>query len=265
MLPHQKYNRNAKYLVSYNAATIYPSGYPHRIMTSPAEMNNRAVLRMVEDRDYASAICSLTKTLRAIKLLMSTTDEGASDEKPQSPESSCTFADFSSVSCFQEAVEYDGRNVGSIFSAPILLPTKKHPTTVTPELVHTPGCCEVLSYAVMYNLALAYHLRGMEEHGNSSLKDRCLCTSAALYEHAHQLLEANELSILHEMAIACNLGHIYRTLGSEDRARLCFEHLLSMMLYVVDCGRDGKIMGMMDGFFYNVMPLICSRHAAAAA
>jgi hypothetical protein len=200
---------------------------------------------------------------------MSTTvPEGVSDEKPQSPDAICTFAKFSSVSCFQDAAEYDGRNVGSIFSAPILLPTKKRPTIMTPELVDT-GCCEVLSYAVMYNLALAYHLRGMEEHGNSSLRDRCLSTSAALYEHAHQLLETHaeelELSILHEMAIASNLGHIYRFLGRDDRARLCFEHLLSMMLYVVDCGRDGNIAGMMDGFFYNVMPLICSHHTAAAA
>jgi hypothetical protein len=124
---------------------------------------------------------------------------------------------------------------------------------------------ETLSFVLLYNLALAYHLRGVKE---KLLRKVYLSTAVSLYEHAHAMLtidEGMDLSSLHVMAIASNLGHVHALLGHKKRADICFQHLLSVILYVVDCGEGTSKELKLDGFFCNIMPLIATKTTAAAA
>ena len=141
--------------------------------------------------------------------------------------------------------------------------------------------CEQLSYVLLYNLALAHHLRAITEQ-DLPMRTLRLEKALALYEHAHSVLinstsssvsrreEGEEgvlqVSLVHTMAIASNLAHVHSQLGNEAQSRLCLEHLLSTILYIVDCGEGGKLY-MLDGFCSIVMPLLASGlpHPAPAA
>ena len=239
--------------------------------TSLLEMNNHAVLNMLRDRNYELAMKSLTKTLTLIKHHMNSTGGIRSDvtneEKTRDSPSwhsgdPCVFV--TEPSSYGDIA--DDQRIGcssSMFEAPILLSTTQHPRNQDAET------WELLSYVVLYNMALTCHLKGMEEQGNPSIRNRFLLSSATLYKQARTILESRsgfEVSILHELAISSNLGHIYLTLGDEDEAKLYFEHLLSVILCVVDCGGDDTIADTtLDGFFYNITPLILSSCQSAAA
>ena len=253
---------------------VLPSTHTTKpIMTTTLlEMNNRAVSNMIQDRNYETAMKCLTRTLALIKCHMTTADIGTTSEvtiEDGSRESHSWHSEDPCVFVTEFSSHGDNAEIlgigcsSSMFGAPILLSTTQHPRNQDTET------WELLSYVVMYNMALACHLKGMEEQENSSIRNRFLVSSATLYKQARTILEARsgfEVSILHEMAISSNLGHIYLTLGDEDQAKPYFEHLLSVILCVVDCGGDATIADTtLDGFFCNVTPLILSSCQSAAA
>lgn len=230
-------------------------------MMHPSQMNNAAV-KSIEAKKYDVAITMLTKSLKMVKLVMSG-DFMISGKRNSDCDDlrvrngmACDFVR-STSSSFERTFENGGICSGSIFCDPICM------ASVLPseELEK----CEVLSYVILYNLALSYHLRGMDEEEHH-LKVAYLQKALTLYEHAHHILSSQdiELSLLHTMAIASNLGHIHHVVGDEQRAQMCFQHLLSTILYVVDCGEGSKI-ETFDGFFRNVMSLICTSSPAPAA
>lgn len=146
-----------------------------------------------------------------------------------------------------------------VFSDPLLVATSDLPQCEVEK-------CGLLSYVILYNLALSYHLRGMDEEVHH-LRVAYLEKAMALYEHSHVILSNHHqhISLLHTMAITSNLGHIHQSVGDQERASRCFKHLLSIILYTVDCGGAQGIELFLDGFFQNVMALICSVNSAAAA
>ena len=170
---------------------------------------------------------------------------------------SCDFVSSRSSASFERTVENGGFCSSSIFRDPIYVSSGLPRSEL--------DRCELLSYVILYNLALSYHLRAMDEE-EDHLRNAYLDKALTLYEHAHHILSSQEIdvSLLHTMAIASNLGHIHHVIGDEQRAELCFQHLLSTILYVVDCGEGAKIKSL-DGFFRNVMPLICTSSSAPAA
>lgn len=234
-------------------------------MIHPSQLNNAAV-KSIEAKQYDAAISTLTKGLKMVKLVMSgdamvTARESMEcDERRIRSGMACDFVRSSpSSSSFERTFENGGICSSSIFRDPICMASKcKLPRAELEK-------CEVLSYVILYNLALSYHLRGMDEE-EQHLKIAYLQKALTLYEHAHHILSSQDIdvSLLHTMAIASNLGHIHHVIGDEERAQMCFQHLLSTILYVVDCGEGSKI-ETLDGFFRNVMPLICQSSSAAAA
>lgn len=231
-------------------------------MTHPSQLNNVAV-KSIEAKDYTTAISTLTKALKVVKLIMSgdamisDSDTGGCAETQITSGFYCDFVRSAPSSSFERTFENGGICSSSIFRDPIYM------------TCHLPRAelerCELLSYVILYNLALSYHLRAMDEE-EENLQVACLEKALTLYEHAHHILSSQEIdvSLLHTMAIASNLGHIHHVIGDERRAEMCFQHLLSTILYIVDCGEGGKI-ECLDGFFRNVMPLICQPSSAPAA
>ena len=232
------------------------------MMAHPTDLNNAAV-ESIEAKDYMTAITTLTKALKRVKLIMSgdamvsENDTIDCENDMARPNFYCDFVCSRPSSSFQRTFENGGICSSSIFRNPIRLARHLPPV----ELQR----CELLSYVILYNLALSYHLRAMDEE-EESIRIACLEKALTLYEHAHHVLSSQEIdvSLLHTMAIASNLGHIHHVRGDERRAEMCFQHLLSTILYVVDCGEGGKI-ECLDGFFRNVMPLIGQSTSAPAA
>jgi hypothetical protein len=231
-------------------------------MMHPSQLNNVAV-KSIEAKKYDVAIFKLTKSLKMVQLMMSRGAMISCRESSDCEETRirsgmlCDFKGSSPSSSFERTFENGGICSSSIFRDPICmasgLPQAERDT------------CEVLSYVILYNLALSHHLRGMENE-EEYLKVAYLEKALTLYEHAHHILssQAIDLSLLHSMAIASNLGHIHHVIGDEEKAQMCFQHLLSTILYIVDCGEGAKI-ETLDGFFRIVMPLICNSSPAPAA
>jgi tetratricopeptide (TPR) repeat protein len=228
-------------------------------MMHPSKLNKRGVFQ-INEGSYDDAVTTLTKALKTVKLAMpidtSLDDTTCSNAESPSNDFHCEFVSKTGRSSFLVRSIENGRICqSSIFRDPI----------------HISGSLSVLesferlSYVVLYNLALAYHLKATEEPVQR-LQIFNLQKALRLYEHAHHVLmnQDHDMSLLHTMAITNNLGHIHHVLGDEDRAGLCFQHLLSTIIYMVDYGEAEEIKPF-DGFFRNAMTVIAKSSSAPAA
>eukprot|EP00934_Nitzschia_sp_Nitz4_P005781 Nitzschia sp. Nitz4//scaffold37_size175936//92195//92905//NITZ4_002050-RA/size175936-processed-gene-0.191-mRNA-1//1//CDS//3329549800//5771//frame0 len=236
------------------------------MMTDPCALNNLAV-QCLCNSDYDESISTLTKALRSVKAVMSgesslprdsPCDAQAmdTDNADDSTGYQCNFVSFECTASFQKTL-FAG-STRTLFRDPIYMTAS--------NALDQMMVCEVASYAILYNLALSYHLKGMTMEDTEE-RLPLLRKGLTLYEHAHHILSSKvlDVSLIHAMAIASNLGHIHHLLRDETRSRLCFQHLLSTIVYVVNCGQFGEHMVVPDGFFSNVMPLLGTGGTAPAA
>jgi hypothetical protein len=149
----------------------------------------------------------------------------------------------------------------------------KHPVQVftnsddtSDELVEV-----VLSYAIIYNLALCHHLRAISEN-SSSIHEGSVKRAIALYKHAQKLLmsPSMKLDVLHTLAIVNNLGHAYHLLHKETTAKLCFRRLLKAIMVISENDQSHPRLQArnrlpLDGFLSNVMSLLMVSSSAAPA
>jgi hypothetical protein len=220
-------------------------------MMDPTILNNQAAFH-IKSAEYAEAINLLADALKIMKKVI----PGSANREAHHTESACLeFLSTEGAPSFVPDRDYDIVHCeNSVFQDPV------HVLSLDLS-IHQ----ETLSFVLLYNLALAYHLRGLKDR---LLRNVHLSTALTLYEHAHAMLtidEGMDVSSLHIMAIASNLGHVHALLGHERRANICFQHLLSVILYVVDCGEGTSNDLKLDGFFCNIMPMIASKVTAAAA
>jgi tetratricopeptide (TPR) repeat protein len=121
-----------------------------------------------------------------------------------------------------------------------------------------------LSFMQLYNLALCHHLYALSSEDNSQKK---LQKALSLYELAYTLQRTDDTkaTVLQNMAIVNNLGHIHAALQNFECSMQCFDNLLSTIMLVKDSGEQVE---QMDGFLSNVMNLMnntsCITLAAAA-
>ncbi len=117
---------------------------------------------------------------------------------------------------------------------------------------------ECLSFVAMYNLALTYHLQFEDNDDTTNVQN--LHKAHYLYEYAYGILKSQEVEVstLHLMALTNNLATVHRALGDEEKADLCLQQLLSLLMYVIDCGHSHELEDSLDGFVETVLPLIIS-------
>jgi hypothetical protein len=137
------------------------------------------------------------------------------------------------------------------------------------ELLASAQTCEILSFAVLYNLALCWHLWAVCMVGDDSSRLAKLGKAQILYQHANTILCNRRVKAdsLHYMAIACNVGHTYCCLGETEQAEASFQLLLSAVLCLVDRGacNDPKSLAQLEGFICSVLPIILTQQSAPAA
>ena len=115
-----------------------------------------------------------------------------------------------------------------------------------------------LSFAILYNLALAHHLDAQVTQQSSGL-----ARALALYKTAYKIqMEGRRFPCLETMAVLNNMGQIYKSFNDENASRLCFESLVSnvMLLRV-----RGGTLEEYSGFFANVLPSILTDFCCAGA
>ena len=169
---------------------------------------------------------------------------------------------------------------GFVYSRPLLIPKN------CIEECHYVGIG--LSMILLYNLALAHHLKGIAMHyqplPNTKDSMQLLKNALQLYELAYQLhldyiqkpttrsaTDASENNdgtkglLRFTMIISNNLGQIHRMVGDTDKHEMCLQHLLSTIMYMVDCKVVVLDSSEMDGFYRNVSPIMLSSMCADAA
>jgi tetratricopeptide (TPR) repeat protein len=114
---------------------------------------------------------------------------------------------------------------------------------------------------IIFNFALAHQLSAVD----SNKKKSKLRKAAKLYEISFNLQrdENFEKNVVFTMATVNNMGLICHKLNDGETANKCFEHLLSTLMFLIDCG-EGDVYEL-DGFLLNVFNLIYEPCNAAAA
>jgi tetratricopeptide (TPR) repeat protein len=220
-------------------------------------LNNRGV-RFLRKGLFEDASEIIVKGLELVKTAMRETEEN--DEQICSSDdhiiSAGTSTDFAFLEAYSHSSSLDGECQSQepsyhVFCSPIEILVN---AVELMSPVH-------ISIVQIFNLALAQHLSGIQ---NSSLErfEKAL----KLYELVHkiQFQEQVELSFLHTMALTNNLGHIHMCLKNTRRSKLCFEQLLTMLMYFVE-GGEGEKVEHLEGFFLNVTSLVLRTSAAPAA
>jgi hypothetical protein len=114
---------------------------------------------------------------------------------------------------------------------------------------------------IIFNLALAHQLSAVVSDKEKSKFRK----AAKLYELSFTMQRNENFDnvVVFTMATMNNMGLIYHKLNDGETANKCFQHLLSTLMFLIDCG-EGDVYEL-DGFLRNVFNLIYEPCSAAAA
>jgi tetratricopeptide (TPR) repeat protein len=222
--------------------------------------NNNGVCAM-EAGDFEESVRSLSCALRACKESLVLEDENMA-----SPSAQCSLIDRcmlrpipSSNSILEiEDAKNDNESL-TIYRCAVHMPEES--AVASQNTSHTSMSSSAI---IMFNMALAHHLSGIEEESQGKLKK-----AIKLYEFTYNLLKDEECGAspsfqLFAMACINNLGQLYQLLGEQQKAEGCFQHMLSVLMFLIDSGEG--ISKEFTCFLHNSSHLLLeSSHTSAAA
>ena len=255
--------------------------------SSYTQINNYGVTAM-ELGDYTQAIELFRESNRLLKDLIGERQQQQQQQKQQLSQSQAMDVDTSStpsmhVSIFPDMshatkdTDYyiDERHGYYIYKNLIKLPTddEQHQQLLSNHKEH---CA-----AILFNLAVAHHLRGMLYNGTASHRQQQqdLRKSVAFYELCQKVLIKKRIQCGHciYMAIANNLGIVYTILEGATQAKPFFERLLSIQMLMIEfsknqlfesseCTSSSSNSNKADsGFLYNTSRILILHDCVAAA
>jgi tetratricopeptide (TPR) repeat protein len=231
---------------------------------------NNAGVELLKGSNYKDATASFTAALTKIQELLvdedvlmccEETQDATIDNDSDQNMVLDSESEFTKTHCLSFALPLESGesilsdpNHRSIFCQPILLSSKQATSSVE--------ACNMASFAIMFNLAMTYHLNGMESVATRQGKLR---KALRLYEFAYsvQMQESIQLQITYTLGMVNNLGHIHEILGDNQKAQQCFQHLLSTLMYMTESGANFGCQW--DIFYHNVTQLVLREPAFAAA
>jgi hypothetical protein len=121
-----------------------------------------------------------------------------------------------------------------------------------------------LSLYVVYNLALAYHLRALSHRRRK--KPSSWRRVLRLYELAHsiQARDAIGLTPTFSLALWNNLAQAYLEAEKEDKANVCWTNMLANFVCMIDHGCNREV-DCIDDFLLNMSHLLCAQAPVADA
>ena len=270
--------------------------YPPHLLAQ--KLNNRAA-NCIENGKYDEAVGSLVKALRMTedpRLDFSEYQTSSSTSEPQNLTCQCRYCSLdycmthsqptTSTSHYQQSypcsssqsydyyndydMDYSNSGGASASSSADGGYVYRQPIRVSPQTMEEGHCMGVvLPLILTFNLALAHHLDAIESSVNEEVDRSKLQRVLRLYELAYRWqVEEQDIqsdSLRFTMVIANNLGEIHRIVANHEKHQKCLEHLLSTLMFLVDCRDvDGNFMDM-DGFLRNTAELILHDRCAGAA
>lgn len=140
------------------------------------------------------------------------------------------------------------------------------------QLSSAPMQCYIrMSFIVMFNLAITYHLGALNVSQTMSLcNDEPLSKAKKLYELAYCIStqENVEICAYYTISIVNNLSQIHAMVGNDVGSKLCCENLLQSLVYLKETGVAlDKAIGVehMEGLYSNVMHLVLTNQQVAPA
>jgi len=141
-----------------------------------------------------------------------------------------------------------------------------------------------LVWILLFNLALAHHLMYLEggemDDGNTE-KEKYFRKAVKLYELAYQshLDSTSDVdkdncdddddygSLRFAVIVSNNVGQIHRVAGNTSQSEECLQHLLRVIMYVVECQLVGSVLSQteLDDLYGNVTPIMLEDVCASAA
>lgn len=157
-------------------------------------------------------------------------------------------------------------------------PCHPSPTSSLPYIFQKPvfideTCCHDeqtiarFSFHIMFNLALAHHLKAL--HGNREEERKFFSVSKRLYELTFQMqAQEFESNLVLMAALLNNLSLVHIALENQHEAEQCQHLLLSTLLLLVDMGAQVVANGShleVEGFMGNVVHLMITESPVASA
>jgi hypothetical protein len=221
------------------------------------DQNNMGV-EMLEAGQYAGAIAPFSVALKTYERIMNVADRSSS--QPVS-----TSLDQCMAQSHHRRADMVLHEQGDIehflYRQAIRIPS-------TMVLESTYRAIIMGSSMVIFNLALAHQLTAMEE-GNDS-REMMLRKALKIYELGFNMVlqkeYADEPSTMYILATVNNLGLAHQHLNDRYTATKCFKHLMSSLMYLIDCGVGDSSNWDFEGFLRNAteVELQAARPAAAA-
>lgn len=189
--------------------------------------------------------CSLESCIEYSHSLVQEPSESALDE-----EDSC---DFVQQFCNREDSKND-KNEGYLYRIPIV--------TTPQSMGHSMG--SIMPKILTFNLALAHHLKALEEKQNN------FKIAARLYQLVYQteLKEKSKASFFFALVAANNLADIHSRLSNIEKQEQCLKFVLSaimLMGYDISSRNREYCKVKLDGFVRNATSLILTPSCAAVA
>lgn len=237
-------------------------------------LNNQAA-QNIQDGEYSTAISTLIRALQ-----VSSHTNPASDQDPPS----CSCSSCSLDSCMEYSQQVAGScdsSKGSIHSSSDKFThgnggynhntdggyLYRDPIRVPPRVIqqnHSMGL--VLPLILTFNLALAHHLQALHERALSGGKlKKILRLYELLFRWQMDDDDVQVDSIIFTLIISNNLGEIHRAVCNHDTYNQCLQHLLSTVMFMVECKGTQRSVVNIDGFLRNTSRLILHNNCAGAA
>ena len=219
------------------------------MLSSIMVMHNRGV-KCFQEKTYGEAVKLFSNVLSTVKAKLGGMSEGV----VVVPDDTVPFCRF--LSCGSAMATGSEDKDILLFECPLLVNNESMSHESRNGLVK-------LSFVTLYNLALTYQCGAQEARDPDKLLDKAL----TFYELTHQIQETpgNEVfALVFNMAIVNNIGLIHRHKGREAQATRCFEHLLTMVMYVIDCG-EGSSVFLLESFVHNIQRSVMNSENSAPA
>jgi len=223
---------------------------------------NKAAIVHLPRAEYNEAIEILTS---ALSLLSDTVRANGEQEtsfrrKPlQNPV--LHFSSSQSSELFVGSCSQVRHGIQKVFQSPICV-------TNGSDLLPGTDTFVILSFVVIYNLALSWHLKAVshttQNHSRTSMHRKAL----NLYEFASKIMANGGISgdPLPYMAVVSNMGALCLDLGCAERSRACQSALLSTILCCVDSRyTTSNWERLLDGFLWNASQGVFETIASPAA
>lgn len=211
----------------------------------------------IERGDYAQAIDCLSRAFIQSKHALDVRLAAGGRIGEQYHAAACVI----DVWMARETPDDKHQNGDFIYTQPMRVPPKAtNPSEISVAVANT------------FNLAIAYHLASLYSahtpafQGNS--QDQLLRQALRLYQYTFRLQRTqarSSQSPFFFMACINNIGIVFDNLGERNQSEECFQHLLSLLMYMTSAGAVES--SRFEFFFTNttrLTPDSCAVGAAAA-